>query len=377
MNYFRKKLKAFPLGEWLETGLVLCFVGGFLDAYTYLTRGGVFANAQTGNIILLAIGLARGEGVIALRFLVPVAVFVAGVFLSQLFLLPVGKKRSGFRAHGFILSLEIAVLVGAGLLPASFPDEVVTVLVSFAAALQFDNFRKLEGRPFATAFCTGNLRSATEHFFRATVKRERGAARSSLDYLLAILAFVGGVFGGYFATAATGTYSALIAAAILLLILLFLLIGDVLRNRLLRVSVRKLSDGELENARALVFESFSRFVAPDYTEEGINAFRAFLYNEALPETADFFGVFERSDLQGALIADKDGRHIRAFFVRAGEQGKGFGGALMQHFLATAQSPVTVNASRYGKPIYEKLGFAATGGELQKDGMIFTPMVYEK
>ena len=32
-------------------GALLAVSGGFLDAYTYLCRGGVFANAQTGNMI--------------------------------------------------------------------------------------------------------------------------------------------------------------------------------------------------------------------------------------------------------------------------------------------------------------------------------------
>lgn len=35
--------------------------------------------------------------------------------------------------------------------------------------------------------------------------------------------------------------------------------------------------------------------------------------------------------------------------------------------------ITVNASRYGKPVYEKFGFAATDEEQQKDGIIYTPM----
>jgi uncharacterized protein DUF1275 len=40
--------------ETLPTGLLLAGAGGFLDAYTFIGRGGVFANAQTGNIVLLA-----------------------------------------------------------------------------------------------------------------------------------------------------------------------------------------------------------------------------------------------------------------------------------------------------------------------------------
>src|SRR5580658_6145873 len=41
--------------EDLPTGLLLAGVGGFLDAYTFVGRGGVFANAQTGNIVLLGV----------------------------------------------------------------------------------------------------------------------------------------------------------------------------------------------------------------------------------------------------------------------------------------------------------------------------------
>ena len=41
--------------------MLLAIVGGFLDAYTYVARGGVFANAQTGNIVLFGLHLAEKE----------------------------------------------------------------------------------------------------------------------------------------------------------------------------------------------------------------------------------------------------------------------------------------------------------------------------
>ena len=40
-------------------GLLLAVAGGYLDVYTYISRGGVFANAQTGNIVLLGIHIAQ------------------------------------------------------------------------------------------------------------------------------------------------------------------------------------------------------------------------------------------------------------------------------------------------------------------------------
>lgn len=43
--------------------LVLTLSGGLQDAYSYFVRGRVFANAQTGNIVLLGGHLFRESGV--------------------------------------------------------------------------------------------------------------------------------------------------------------------------------------------------------------------------------------------------------------------------------------------------------------------------
>lgn len=56
------------------------FSGGFLDAYSYLVRGQVFATAETGNIALMGISLARGDLAVAGRYLIPVAAYAAGSF---------------------------------------------------------------------------------------------------------------------------------------------------------------------------------------------------------------------------------------------------------------------------------------------------------
>ena len=47
------------MSDSLLVGALLSFTGGFQDAYTYLCRGKVFANAQTGNIVLLSAALLR------------------------------------------------------------------------------------------------------------------------------------------------------------------------------------------------------------------------------------------------------------------------------------------------------------------------------
>ena len=46
--------------------------GGLQDMYTYISRGHVFANAQTGNIVLLSQHIFAGNWADVMRYLMPV-----------------------------------------------------------------------------------------------------------------------------------------------------------------------------------------------------------------------------------------------------------------------------------------------------------------
>ena len=59
---------------------ILSISGGLQDAYTYMYRGKVFANAQTGNIVLLAQNLIdRGASVFFPAFVLRVGSSGSGV----------------------------------------------------------------------------------------------------------------------------------------------------------------------------------------------------------------------------------------------------------------------------------------------------------
>ena len=49
------------MSESMILGVVLTLAGGFQDAYSYNCRGQVYANAQTGNIVLLGQNIASGN----------------------------------------------------------------------------------------------------------------------------------------------------------------------------------------------------------------------------------------------------------------------------------------------------------------------------
>jgi uncharacterized membrane protein YoaK (UPF0700 family) len=68
--------------ETLLQGVLLAVVGGYLDAFTFV-RFGVFANAQTGNVVLLGVDAASGYWHAAFLKLTPVLVFMVGIVIVE------------------------------------------------------------------------------------------------------------------------------------------------------------------------------------------------------------------------------------------------------------------------------------------------------
>ena len=66
------------MSEALLTAAFLSMSGGLQDAYTYIARGEVFANAQTGNIVLLSQNLFTGNWAKVPHYLVCATAFSRG-----------------------------------------------------------------------------------------------------------------------------------------------------------------------------------------------------------------------------------------------------------------------------------------------------------
>ena len=71
--------------ESLGISMSLALSGGFMDAYTYLIRGGVFATGQTGNFVLVAIRGVSGEYKHMIQSCVTIAAFWIGIFLQSIY----------------------------------------------------------------------------------------------------------------------------------------------------------------------------------------------------------------------------------------------------------------------------------------------------
>ena len=139
--------------------------------------------------------------------------------------------------------------------------------------------------------------------------------------------------------------------------------------------VRRLSREEIPRALELCWRVFLEFEAPEYSPEGIAAFRASLDNPERNRQMDFYGAFDGETLVGVLSM-RAPRHIAGFFVDAAYHRRGIGrrlfAAMRQDY---ARQEFTVHSSPYAVEIYRHLGFEPTDTEQVTDGLRYTPMRY--
>ena len=199
--------------ETVPFAVLLAIVGGFLDAYTFISRDGVFATAQTGNIVLLGVYASEGEWRRALLHIPPIIAFIIGVFVAEWI-----KNKSSHFVLGWerlVLIFEIIVLCSIGLIPHTIPNIVVTVAVSFASSVQVSSFRKLVDSPYNSTITTGNLRSASCAAYTAITQKDYKSAVRAIRYFIIILSFLLGGFLGGLLTVIIGSKAIWGAATIL------------------------------------------------------------------------------------------------------------------------------------------------------------------
>ena len=141
------------MSESFPTAAFLSISGGLQDAYTYVFRGKVFANAQTGNIVLLSQNICERNWLQSAHYFVPLAAFAIGIIVAEQIR---GKYQNVQNIHWrqIVLLLEMILLFLVSFLPQSL-DMLANALVSFSCAMQVQTFRKVNGYAFASTMCIG------------------------------------------------------------------------------------------------------------------------------------------------------------------------------------------------------------------------------
>ena len=175
------------MSDRMRTAAFIILSGGFQDAYTYCGRGGVFANAQTGNIVLMISNFFSGRFAAGIKYLVPIAAFLLGTAVAEC----VHRKWKYYRAlhwRQIVLACEMAMLFAVGFLPQE-ANALANALVSFVCALQVQAFHKVRGHVYASTMCIGNMRSGMEALIGYFHGHDGALRRRAATYFTVILLF--------------------------------------------------------------------------------------------------------------------------------------------------------------------------------------------
>jgi len=140
--------------------------------------------------------------------------------------------------------------------------------------------------------------------------------------------------------------------------------------------------GEEREIIDLVLKVFTTFVAPGYSQEGINEFIKYAQADSLAKRAtegNFVMLAEAGQAIIGVIEIRENSHIALLFVEESFQRKGIGKKLVRKAVELCQERnpdiqhITVNSSPNALIAYQKIGFKATGGERTVHGIRFIPM----
>jgi uncharacterized membrane protein YoaK (UPF0700 family) len=146
--------------------LVLTWAAGSVDALSYLGLGNVFTAMMTGNTVLLGLAVAQGQALAALRSVLALVGFCAGVAAGALIVQRSRPRQdwppavtAALGVEGVILGIFTAIwqLTAAPRSPGVV--HVLIVLSGFAMGIQSAGVQRLGVSGVTTTYITGTLTS--------------------------------------------------------------------------------------------------------------------------------------------------------------------------------------------------------------------------
>lgn len=193
---------------------IMTSVGGFCASYSFLARGGVFAFAQTGNIIYSGHVMASGHFLGVLTFLFPILSYMLGLFLSQQLR---DRQADLVTFEKIILLFQSLLMTLSALMPDSFAaTRLVLCLLGLSSGLQMQTFHRVEGHEYTSIMVMGNMKRTVEAFSAYLKDHETGSLKKTLLYIFINSIFCLGSAWGFAITKAMGD-SAIIVPALFLL----------------------------------------------------------------------------------------------------------------------------------------------------------------
>lgn len=197
-----------------SVGLLLTFIGGMLDSFTYI-RYEAFASSQTGNLILAIIQAYERQWSMVGKKLLSTLFFFIGILLAK-FLIDYFKRKEQHFWRLFLLYFEAAIFFIISLPFLQPHPAIITIMIAFTAALQWIAFDKINGLTYTNLFTTGNLKGVATNLYDYLSTRDPAAQTRFVHFLLVVLSFIAGAIVSVFAYRTLGNNAVLIISGLFL-----------------------------------------------------------------------------------------------------------------------------------------------------------------
>ena len=142
------------------------------------------------------------------------------------------------------------------------------------------------------------------------------------------------------------------------------------------IKVAKLGIDRLDECLDTVWRVFSEFEVPIFPPEGASTYKSRIEKTRKDKDITFYGAQHNGKIVGVL-GIYENSHIGYFYIDKEYHGLGIARDLFNLVKNEHRGSITVNAMPYGVPVYTHLGFVPTDSQQCVNGVIFTPMRYEK
>ncbi|MDN6567849.1 MAG: DUF1275 domain-containing protein [Tetragenococcus halophilus] len=170
------------------------FLMGFIDAYTFLEKDGVFVSAQTGNMVSFSSKLFTGQFIEAWGHVSVFAGFALGAFLGELVIQK--TKQAALKKYQVFLLIQGALLLIIAIFQNSISDALMVFLLGLISGYELTIFREIGTTTVNDGIMTGNIKSLMNNLYKTLFNKDVAAKKDLINLSLTLLIFIIGVGAG-------------------------------------------------------------------------------------------------------------------------------------------------------------------------------------
>ncbi|WP_057981648.1 YoaK family protein [Lederbergia galactosidilytica] len=170
------------------------FLMGFIDAYTFIIRDGVFASAQTGNMVVLVAKLFGGHFWEAMIHVSAFIGFALGAFFGQAII--EHFKEHDWKKYRIYLLIQAIFLLFIALIQQHIGPSLIGFLLGLLAGYELTIFRKIKSTNMNNGIMTGNTKNLMNNLYLAIFNKDSEALQTFYTLLSGIGIFMLGVGAG-------------------------------------------------------------------------------------------------------------------------------------------------------------------------------------